>query len=161
MMSDRCRRLWSISTFTNTGGGLLQFCSVRKNRLSGSVDLPDHQPPNCRQYAEWPYRYHKLARKAALPERLRPFSLSYNQLNGPIDLTRLPQSMVELWLHEHAMWKSVGFYGGFPPSIQSIKLAADTKRKKQIGALRGLFPQSPASVRKRFEAFPWKKICQE
>ena len=83
MMSDRCRRLWSISTFTYAGGGLLQFCSVRKNRLSGSVDLPDYQPPNCRQYAEWPYRYHKLARKAALPERLRPFSLTYNQLNGP------------------------------------------------------------------------------
>ena len=53
------------------------------------------------------------------------------------------------------------FYGGFPPSIQSIKLAADTKREKQIGALRGLYPQSPASVRKRFEPFPWKTICQE
>ena len=35
--------------------------------------------------------------------------LSYNQLNGPIDLTRLPQSMVELLLHENGMWKSVGF----------------------------------------------------
>ncbi|KNH05259.1 tyrosine-sulfated glycopeptide receptor 1-like protein [Perkinsela sp. CCAP 1560/4] len=130
-----CRQHYELQTRSLPRA--LQFCYLNFNLLYGSVDLRN------------------------LPNPIRRLDLSYNQLNGPIDLTELPHRMESLWLHANAIRQSVVFYADLPPDIQNIKLVEDSKRKNLIGEIRGLYPPSPANVRKIFNPFPWKKIRQE